>query len=75
MLAKLEKAAAQFKLKKIVITGGVSANSGLRKQVELLAAKKSWIVAIPPVRYCTDNAAMIGLVGILRLQAGQRHDF
>lgn len=75
LLTKLEKAVARYKLKKIVITGGVSANSGLRKQVELLAAKKSWTVAIPPVRYCTDNAAMIGLVGILRLQAGERHDF
>ncbi len=75
LLTKLEKAVARCKLKKIVITGGVSANSGLRKQVELLAAKKSWTVAIPPVRYCTDNAAMIGLVGVLRLQAGERHDF
>ena len=75
LLSKLEKAAARFKLKKIVITGGVSANSGLRSQVELLAAKKSWTVAIPPIRYCTDNAAMIGLVGILRLQAGERHNF
>jgi N6-L-threonylcarbamoyladenine synthase len=75
LLSKLEKAAARYKIKKIVITGGVSANSGLRKQVELLASKKSWTVAIPPVRYCTDNAAMIGLVGILRLQAGERHDF
>jgi len=75
LLTKLEKAVARYKLKKIVITGGVSANSGLRKQVELLAAKKSWTVAIPPVRYCTDNAAMIGLVGVLRLQAGERHDF
>lgn len=75
LLSKLEKAAHKEKIKKIVITGGVSANSALRAQAEKLAAQKKWTIAIPPLRFCTDNAAMIGLAGILHLQAGQRHDW
>lgn len=73
LLAKLEKAAHIYKVKHIVITGGVSANSRLRVRAEELAIKKKWQLAIPPLRYCTDNAAMIGLVGILRLLKGERH--
>ncbi len=75
LLSKLEKAALNTGLKKIVITGGVSANSGLRIQAEVLARAKKWTLAIPPLRFCTDNAAMIGFAGILHLQAGVRHDW
>ncbi len=75
LLAKLEKAADQEGLKKVVLTGGVSANSRLRKRAEELAARKKWTLSIPPLRYCTDNAAMIGLAGILRMNAGERHDW
>ncbi len=75
LLSKLEKAAFKTKIKKVVITGGVSANSGLRQQAEKLAAQKKWALAIPPIRFCTDNAAMIGFTGVLHLQAGVRHDW
>ena len=75
LLSKLEKAALITKLKKVVITGGVSANSGLRAQAEKLALQKKWLLAIPPLRFCTDNAAMIGFAGALHLQAGERHDW
>lgn len=73
LLAKLEKAAVQYRVNRIVITGGVSANSRLRFRAEALAKTKKWQLAIPPLRYCTDNAAMIGLVGLLRLLKGERH--
>lgn len=75
LLAKLEKAVQKTKIKRVVVTGGVSANSGLRQQAETLALKKKWQLAIPPLRFCTDNAAMIGLAGILHLQTGEKHDF
>ena len=45
----------------IAIAGGVSANSGLRKGLQLLAQKRDWDIFIPAFEYCTDNAAMIAM--------------
>lgn len=50
-------------IKHIAIAGGVSANSGLRRELELLGKKHQWQTFIPKFEYCTDNAAMIGIVG------------
>ncbi len=74
LLFKLEKAAKKFNCKKIIITGGVSANSRLRAQAQLLAKKNNYTLVIPPLRYCTDNAAMIGYAGLLHLNNGKRDD-
>ncbi len=74
LLYKLEKAAAQYKCQKIIITGGVSANSCLRDRAEQLAKRKNMVLVIPPLRYCTDNAAMIGYTGLIRLRLGEQDD-
>jgi N6-L-threonylcarbamoyladenine synthase len=61
LLSRLEKASDQTGIREIAIAGGVSANSGLRKSLQMLAEKRRWNVFIPAFEYCTDNAAMIAM--------------
>lgn len=71
LISKLSKAIEQQGVRNATITGGVSANSRLRKRAEELARKLGIEIVIPPLRYCTDNAAMVGYAGLLRLQNGE----
>jgi N6-L-threonylcarbamoyladenine synthase len=57
-------------LKRLVISGGVSANQKLRYHLDKLAASEHFQVFYPRLEYCTDNAAMIALTGALYLQQG-----
>ena len=65
---KIEKAIEQHQVSKVVLGGGVSANSGIRSKLEATAVQKGWEVFLPPFGYTTDNAAMIGIVGYLKYQ-------
>ena len=73
LMHKLVYAAQIYKTKKVVITGGVSANSRLRQRCEDLRTK-GYQVVIPPLRYCTDNAAMIGYTGIQYLNRDEKSE-
>ena len=66
LLSRLEKASDQTGIREIAIAGGVSANSGLRNSLKLLAEKRKWKVYIPSFEYCTDNAAMIAMAAHYR---------
>jgi N6-L-threonylcarbamoyladenine synthase len=59
---------------RLVLAGGVSANTRLRARAHTAAAEFGVEVVIPSLRYCTDNAAMIGLAAAYRLERGQRDD-
>ena len=61
LLTRLEQASDRTGIKEIAIAGGVSANSGLRESLRLLAERKGWNIFIPAFEYCTDNAAMIAM--------------
>ena len=63
LITNLEKAAKDFGYNKIVIAGGVSANSKLRSEAENLCRKNRWQLYLPELKYCGDNAAMIASQG------------
>jgi len=63
VIKKIELAAKKFSISEIVIGGGVSANSDVRRSLKEISINKKWKVHIPPIEYTTDNAAMIGIVG------------
>jgi N6-L-threonylcarbamoyladenine synthase len=69
LLNKLKKATVQTSIKEVCIAGGVSANSGLRKQFGEMGEKYKWNTYIPPFEYCTDNAAMIAMTGYYKFVA------
>ncbi len=62
LMDKLAKAVKQTGIKHIGIAGGVSANSQLRDSFLALGKTNNWNTYIPSFEYCTDNAAMIGIV-------------
>ena len=61
ILNKIITVAHDKNLKQIVIGGGVSANSEIRKQLQNIAVIKGWTVYLPLLEYTTDNAAMIAI--------------
>ncbi|MCW3126573.1 MAG: tRNA threonylcarbamoyladenosine biosynthesis protein Gcp [Bacteroidetes bacterium] len=63
LLKKLEAAAIANEVREIALAGGVSANSELRRKFSELGIKNGWKTHIPKFEYCTDNAAMIAIVG------------
>lgn len=72
-LTKRAIACAQdFGLSTIVVGGGVAANSVLRQQMQHAAKEHGLTVLFPPMRYCTDNAAMIGCAAADHFNRGHR---
>jgi N6-L-threonylcarbamoyladenine synthase len=63
LFVKLIKASNDFGIKQIAIAGGVSANSGLRTELNRIGGLKKWNIFIPKFEFCTDNAAMIAITG------------
>ena len=69
LVVKTLRAAERFGAASVLVAGGVSANRRLRQEISL---RSPLPVHIPPLEFCTDNAAMIAAAGSRRFAAGQR---
>ena len=67
---KTMRALKEYKVKNLIIAGGVAANNGLRNKFTLLCKEEKINLSIPKIKYCTDNAAMIGAAAYYAYKKG-----
>jgi N6-L-threonylcarbamoyladenine synthase len=71
MAAKLEAAARMTGARGCVLAGGVAANGALRRAAGEACARLGVPLHVPPLKWCADNAAMIGFLGALQLERSE----
>ncbi len=71
LMEKLILASKKTGIQHVAVAGGVSANSGLRKELIEGGIQNNWHIYIPEVKYSTDNAAMIALTGYHKFMRGE----
>lgn len=74
LVKKCQRALKQTGLKTLVIAGGVSANISLREKLAVMLKNRGGKAYFPPLKYCTDNGAMIAYAGCQRLLRGDASD-
>ena len=67
---KTRHAIKEYKVKNLVMAGGVAANTGLRESIENMCKEENINFSVPRIKYCTDNAAMIGSAAYYAYQKG-----
>jgi len=71
LVAKALRALEETGLDVLVVSGGVSANRALREKLAAAAGRQGARVFYPRIEFCTDNAAMVAVAGLARLEAGE----
>ncbi len=74
LVAKTIAAARRTGVQSVVVGGGVAANSALRRDLQAACDQAGLRLHLTPMKYCTDNAAMIGALGYQLAQAGRFGD-
>lgn len=74
LIKKSVRYARTHHINRLVLAGGVAANSGLRTGLDRQAARYGLELFIPPLRLCTDNAAMVGAAAVEKVNAGDFAD-
>ena len=72
--AKLRRAIREKNIRRLVLAGGVAANSHLRAAVESVAKEMGVTLTVPPLSLCGDNAAMIGAQAYFEFLEGHLAD-
>ena len=72
LVEKSLNAIAEYEAKMFIIAGGVAANKGLRKKIKERITNVK--VVVPEFKYCTDNAAMIGIAGYYQYKKNKATD-
>lgn len=74
LVTKAIYAAQAYKVKQVLLAGGVAANQTLRSKLAQECHKNKLPLLIPPLVLCTDNAAMIASAGFIEWQKGNREN-
>ena len=69
---KTMRALKEKNVKHLIVAGGVAANKGLRERFTKLCEEENIELTVPVMKYCTDNAAMIGAAGYFAYKEGRR---
>lgn len=70
LVNKTKRAILEYNVKNLVLAGGVAANSYLREKLEEMAKENNVNFSYPEIKYCTDNAAMIGAAAYYAYKSG-----
>ena len=74
LIKKTMRAMREYNVYNLIVAGGVSANKGLRTKLEKICLENNYDLVVPEIKYCTDNAAMIGAAGYYAYKLGRRAD-